>query len=275
MHRLLPLGIDDSTGSPSGRTRGRDACTSTPERSHSASLLCVPGSAREPRRRRTSGARRGAASARLQATRSVKVPVRKPITLSGALAGGEWWPRLTEGDRRGIPVLAELVPRLPLFPKDPLAVSFSLGTLCSVVTRAVRLVGVAAALGAVHAELRRVVLRSEGRTRAHHRERPSGDECHNQFAHNFPPFQDSTVLVPGGPVRDTEGGRPPVFKWSPASFSPSEGAMRAVCSSLGGDTGSLAASGKGWLKVLRPVARPVRSWACCPMRSVSHDTLLG
>jgi hypothetical protein len=114
VHRFLQLGIDDPTGSPSGRTRGRDACTSTPERSHSASLLCLRGSAREPRRRRTSGARRGAASARLQATRSVKVPVRKPITLSGALAGGGWWLRLTEGDRRGTPVLAESVPRLPL-----------------------------------------------------------------------------------------------------------------------------------------------------------------
>jgi hypothetical protein len=65
VHRFLPLGIDDPTGSPSGRTRGRDACTSTPERSHSASLLCVPGSGQEPRRRRTSEAHLEAASSRL------------------------------------------------------------------------------------------------------------------------------------------------------------------------------------------------------------------
>jgi hypothetical protein len=71
VHRLLPLGIDDPTGSPSGRTRGRDTCTSIPERSHSGSLLCVPGSGREPRRRRTSGAHLGAASSRPQARRSV------------------------------------------------------------------------------------------------------------------------------------------------------------------------------------------------------------
>jgi hypothetical protein len=74
VHRGLPLGIDDPTGSPSGRTRGRDACTSTPERSHSGSLLCVPGSGREPRRRRTSGAHRGAASSRPQATTWAAAP---------------------------------------------------------------------------------------------------------------------------------------------------------------------------------------------------------
>jgi hypothetical protein len=69
VHRSLPLGIDDPTGSPSGRTRGRDPCTSTPGCSHSASLQCVPGSGREPRRRRTSEAPLGAASSRPQAKR--------------------------------------------------------------------------------------------------------------------------------------------------------------------------------------------------------------
>jgi len=78
VHRSLLLGIDDPTGSPSGRTRCRDACTSTPERSHSASPLCVPGSGREPRRRRTSGAHLGAASSRPQGRRERSVVSPEP-----------------------------------------------------------------------------------------------------------------------------------------------------------------------------------------------------
>jgi hypothetical protein len=48
----------------------------------------------------------------------------------------------------------------------------------SVLPRAVRLVGAALALVVVRAELRRVMLRSEGRTRAQ-RKRTNGDECHD------------------------------------------------------------------------------------------------
>jgi hypothetical protein len=140
VQRSLPLGIDDPTGSPSGRTRGRDACTNTPERSRSGSLLCVRGSAREPRRRRTSGASLGAASARLQARRSVKVthypvcpshdgrswPVRTPITLSAALStagGGGARLKMREGGRPAGPCG---VPAFPFsFPEDSVGASSS------------------------------------------------------------------------------------------------------------------------------------------------------
>jgi limonene-1,2-epoxide hydrolase catalytic subunit len=43
----------------------------------------------------------------------------KPKILSGALAVGRWWLRLTEGERRETPVLAELVSRLPFLRGAP------------------------------------------------------------------------------------------------------------------------------------------------------------
>jgi hypothetical protein len=47
-----------------------------------------------------------------------------------------------------------------------------------VLTGAIRLICVTLALVVVRAELRRVMLRSEGRTRAQ-RKRTNGDECHD------------------------------------------------------------------------------------------------
>jgi hypothetical protein len=79
--RFLPLGVDDPTGSPSGRTRGLDGCTSTPERSHSASLLGAPCSGPQQPTTRTTEARQEAASARLQAKRGVKVAHYREPTL--------------------------------------------------------------------------------------------------------------------------------------------------------------------------------------------------
>jgi hypothetical protein len=57
-------------------------------------------------------------------------------------------------------------------------------------------VGVLRALVVVHPELRRVMLRSEGRTHAHDGERADRDECRNEFSRCLPLFQTSTAWYP-------------------------------------------------------------------------------
>jgi hypothetical protein len=107
VHRSLALGIDDPTGSPSGRTRGRDTCTNSPERSRSGSLLCVPGSAREPRRRRTTSAHRGAASSHPQA---------KPCSATEISSGPLEWPEENPGHTwagKGAPGISRRDPVAP------------------------------------------------------------------------------------------------------------------------------------------------------------------